>query len=121
MLPLAAWAVRRLEGRWRGALLGLGLVSTAIQLLFVITEPEIPEDVVVPLRDFVIPRVITGRFRPTVLGAAGAGRAAAVALAVVLCAAAWTAASRCRGCCGPPRVVSWRRTINHGDARRRIP
>ncbi|MBN1423349.1 hypothetical protein JXA88_02230 [Candidatus Fermentibacteria bacterium] len=82
VLPLMAWAVGTLGGRWRRLLLVLAAMSWVAQIGFTATEPEMPEDVAFPLAHFVVPRILAGRFRGTVLGAGGIGQAVALALAV---------------------------------------
>ena len=122
VIPLMAWAVATLRGRWRGVLLFLGLLGSAVQLGFTLTEPEMPEDVAFPLVDFVVPHVAAGRLRATLFGAQWPGQWAAVAVACAACIAAWVTAWRAGGCWLERRVVSWVQwTIDHGNPQRRNP
>jgi hypothetical protein len=122
VIPLMAWAVATLRGRWRGVLLFLGLLGSAVQLGFTLTEPEMPEDVAFPLVGFVVSHVAAGRLRATLFGAQWPGQWAAVAVACAACIAAWVTAWRAGGCWLERRVVSWVQwTIDHGNPQRRNP
>ncbi|MCU0610782.1 MAG: hypothetical protein MUE60_03210 [Candidatus Eisenbacteria bacterium] len=122
VIPLMAWAVASLDGRWRTTLLILGMLASAAQIGFTATEPEMPEDVRFPLVDFVFPHLLTGRFRSTILAALGAGPWVALIIAGAAGVSLWGMAWRDGSCWAAGRIISWlRRTIHHGSSLRRIP
>ncbi len=112
VVPLMAWGVSALAAGWAPVLLVLGVVSFLAHLGFTVTDPEVPENVAFPLRDFVLPRLRRGCLRSSLLGAHGPGPWVALGLAIAVGGLAWGVAWRATRCCDErSRVASFSRAI----------
>jgi hypothetical protein len=92
VLPFMALSVSKLRGAWLGVLGILGVLATAVHLLFTVVEPEVPENFAVPLFDMAIPWLLQGRARPTVMPFVEDGTLWGALFAVLVAVAAWSLA-----------------------------